>query len=179
MTDDTILSGQLAQVVAGERDALRAIYMQHSTRLFGVAMAILREREAASDVLQEAFLRIWNRAGQFDPARGGAVVWITSIVRHAALDAVRARGREVVTDDPNLGDALLEPEAFARLAQDEDSRRLHACLEHLQPLHRTGIMLAFVHGLSHPEVAARLDLPLGTVKSWIRRALLSLRECLS
>ena len=179
MISDTDLAALLARVVAGDQDALRAIYMRQSTRLFGVAMAILRDREAAADVLQEAFLRIWNRAGQFDATRGEASVWLASIVRYAALDAVRARGREVVTDNPTLGDAVLEPEAFAMLAQSDDSKRLHHCLDHLPPPHRAGIMLAFVHGLSHPEVAARMDQPLGTVKSWIRRGLLSLRECLS
>ena len=114
MSADTSLAALLARVVAGDQNALRAIYMQQSTRLFGVAMAILRDRTAAADVLQEAFLRIWNRAGQFDPMRGDASVWIASIVRYAALDAVRARGRAVVTDNPTLGDAVLEPEAFAQ-----------------------------------------------------------------
>ena len=179
MRPETDLAELLAQVVAGSRDALRAIYLRQSTRLFGVAMAILRDRTAAADVVQEAFLRIWNRASQFDAERGDAAAWLAAIVRYAALDAVRARGREVLTDNPTLGDATLEPEAFESLARSEDSKRLHACLDHLPPPHRTGIILAFVHGLSHPEVAARLDQPLGTVKSWIRRGLLSLRECLS
>jgi RNA polymerase sigma-70 factor (ECF subfamily) len=179
MPAETDLAELLAQVVAGNRDALRAIYLRQSTRLFGVAMAILRDRTAAADVLQEAFLRIWNRASQFDPERGDAAAWLAAIVRYAALDAVRARGREVLTDNPTLGDATLEPEAFESLSRSEDSKRLHHCLDHLPPPHRTGIILAFVHGLSHPEVAARLDQPLGTVKSWIRRGLLSLRECLS
>jgi RNA polymerase sigma-70 factor (ECF subfamily) len=179
MSVETSLSDLLAQVVTGNRDALRAIYLRQSTRLFGVAMAILRDRTAAADVLQEAFLRIWQRAAQFDAERGDASAWLAAIVRYAALDAVRARGREVLTDNPTLGDGTLEPEAFESLARREDTKRLHDCLDHLPPPHRAGIILAFVNGLSHPEVAARLDQPLGTVKSWIRRGLISLRGCLS
>jgi len=179
MQAETSLSDLLAQVVAGDRDALRAIYVRQSTRLFGVAMAILRDRTAAADVLQEAFLRIWQRAGQFDAQRGDASAWLAAIVRYAALDAARARGREVLSDNPTLGDGVLEAEAFNTLARNDETKRLHGCLDHLPPPHRAGILLAFVHGLSHPEVAARLDQPLGTVKSWIRRGLLSLRECLS
>ncbi len=142
-------------------------------------MAILRDRIAAADVLQESFLRVWQRAGQFDPVRGDATFWLSAIVRYAALDAARARGREIPTDDPGLGDTMVEPEAFAMLASTEENRRLHDCLAKLPVANRDGIVMAFVHGLSHPEIALKLDQPLGTVKSWIRRGLLSLRECLS
>ena len=101
------------------------------------------------------------------------------MVRHAALDQARRRGRELPTDDPTLGDAAVAPEALERVAASADGRRLRACLEGLEEKNRSGILLAFVHGLSHAQVAARLDLPLGTVKAWIRRGLLQLRECLA
>lgn len=179
MLAEADLDDLLREVATGNRDALRAIYGRQSTRLFGIAMAILRDRTAAADVLQESFLKMWQRAGQFDPSRGDATVWLAAVVRHTALDAARARGREIPTDDPGLGDTMLEPEAFDTLAATEEARRLHACLDRLPPDKRHGIVLAFVHGLSHPEIALRLDQPLGTVKSWIRRGLLSLRECLS
>ncbi len=179
MQTETDLTDLLGRVAHGDRAALRAIYGRQSTRLFGIAMAILRDRTAAADVLQDSFLKIWQRAGQFDPARGEGQVWISSIVRHTALDAARSRGREIPTDDPSLGDTLQEPEALEMLSASEDSARLHACLQKLPKANREGIIMAFVHGLSHPEIAAKLDQPLGTVKSWIRRGLLSLRECLS
>ncbi len=179
MQAEADLGDLLGQVAQGDRAALRAIYVRQSTRLFGIAMAIMRDRTAAADVLQDSFLKIWQRAGQFDPSRGEGQVWISSIVRHAALDAARARGREIPTDDPGLGDTMLEPEALDRLQASEESTRLHECLQKLPQANREGIVMAFVHGLSHPEIAARLDQPLGTVKSWIRRGLLSLRECLS
>lgn len=179
MHPDADLTDLLKDVATGNRDAFRAIYVRQSTRLFGIAMAILRDRAVAADVLQDSFLRVWRRAGQFDAARGDAGVWLAAVVRHAALDAARARGREIPTDDPSLGDSMVEPEAFDVLAGSDEARRLHACLDRLPPANRQGIIMAFVHGLSHPEIALKLDQPLGTVKSWIRRGLLSLRECLT
>ncbi len=179
MAVQTDLTDLLVAVARGERDALRAIYVRQSTRLFGIAMAILRDRTTAADVLQDAFLKVWERARQFDPARGNAEVWLASIVRYAALDVARVRGREIPTDDPTLGDTAVDPDALDALMASESGSRLRECLGRLEPKNRQGIVLAFVHGLSHPEVAARLDQPLGTVKSWIRRGLQSLRECLS
>jgi RNA polymerase sigma-70 factor (ECF subfamily) len=169
----------LAAVATGDRAALRSVYERQSVRLFGVANAILRDRDVAADAVQDAFLKISRRAGQFDPARGSAEAWLAGIVRHAALDIIRARGREMPSDDPTLGDEAVAPEAEERLAASAEGRRLRDCLAGLEPKNREGIILAFVHGLSHPQVAARLGLPLGTVKSWIRRGLLALRECLA
>ena len=169
----------IAAIATGERRALRLLYELQSVRLFGVANAILRDRDAAADALQDAFVKIARRAGQFDPSRGTAEAWLGGIVRHAALDLVRARGREIPTDDPGLGDEAIDPEAEDRLTATEEGRRLRECLAGLEPKNRDGIILAYVHGLSHPQIAARLALPLGTVKSWIRRGLLALRECLA
>jgi RNA polymerase sigma-70 factor (ECF subfamily) len=179
MADEDDLAGLLAKVATGDRAALRGIYVRHSTRLFGIAMAILRDRTAAADALQDAFLKLWQRAGQFDASRGPAGAWVGAIVRHAALDAARARGRETPTDDPTLGDEAVMPDVLERMGAEADAVRLRACLERLEAKNREGIILAFVHGLSHPEIAEKLALPLGTVKSWIRRGLLSLRECLA
>jgi RNA polymerase sigma-70 factor (ECF subfamily) len=169
----------LAAVAGGDRTALRAVYERQSVRLFGVANAILRDRDAAADALHDAFLRIARHAGQFDPSRGTAEAWLGAIVRYAALDLARARGREIPTDDPNLGDQPVEADALDRVAADAEGRRLRHCLATLEERNRRGIVLAFVHGLSHAQIAARLELPLGTVKAWIRRGLLRLRECLT
>ncbi len=122
---------------------------------------------------------MWERARQFDPGRGNAAVWLASIVRYGALDIARTRGREIPSDDPNLGDGAVEADALDALTTAESGARLHDCLKRLEPKNREGIVLAFVHGLSHPEIAVRLNQPLGTVKSWIRRGLLTLKECLS
>jgi RNA polymerase sigma-70 factor (ECF subfamily) len=173
------LASLLVAVAQGDRGALRAVYDRQSVRLFGVANAILRDRDAAADAVQDAFVSIARRAGQFDPARGPAEAWLAAIVRHAALDIARKRGREIPTDDPALGDQPVEADALERVAASAEGRRLHECLAALEEKNRKGILLAFVHGLSHAQVAAKLDLPLGTVKAWIRRGLLRLRECLA
>lgn len=173
------LAALLTAVARGDRAALRAVYERQSVRLFGVANAILRDRDAAADALQDAFLKVARRARQFDATRGGAEAWLAAIVRHAALDIARSRGREVPTDDPALGDQPVEADAMERVAATAEGRRLRDCLAALDAKNREGILLAFVHGLSHAQVAARLDLPLGTVKAWIRRGLLRLRECLA
>ncbi|MBR0672171.1 sigma-70 family RNA polymerase sigma factor [Neoroseomonas soli] len=169
------LPGLLAAVAAGDRAALRIVYARQSTRLFGVANAILRERDVAADALQEAFLRIAGRAGQFDPARDNAEAWLAAIVRHAALDMLRARGREMPTDDPMLGEEAEAAQAEARMIATAEGRSLRDCLARLEPRSRAGIVLAFVHGLSHPQIAERLDTSPGTVRSWIRRGLIALR----
>jgi RNA polymerase sigma-70 factor (ECF subfamily) len=169
----------LAAIARGEREALRRLYAEESRRLFGIALAILRERAAAADALQDTFLRVWERANRFDPGRGDARAWLATITRHIALDHARARGRESPTDDPTLGDAPVEEDHAARLDGAADAARLRACLDALEEKNRRSILLAFVEGLSHGQVAARLDEPLGTVKAWIRRGLLALRECLA
>ncbi|MBC7800229.1 MAG: sigma-70 family RNA polymerase sigma factor [Gemmatimonadaceae bacterium] len=178
MVDDAPLDLLLAAVARREQPALRTIYDREATRLFGIAMAILRDRPAASDAVQDGFLRLWQRAGQYDPARGEARAWINTIVRHAALDIARARGRELPTADPALGDQPVEADAVERLEASEDNARLRDCLTQLDEKNRRMITLAFVEGLSHAQISARLDVPLGSVKTWIRRGLVALRKCL-
>lgn len=179
MRAEATLAELIASVAGGDREALRAVYERQAARLFGLAQAILRDRDAAADAVQDAFLKVSERAGQFDPARGEASAWLAGITRYAALDLARRRGRETPTDDPRLGDQVVAPDALEAVAASDEGRRLRDCLAALEEKNRKGILLAFVHGLSHGQVAARLDLPLGTVKAWIRRGLIQLRECLS
>jgi RNA polymerase sigma-70 factor (ECF subfamily) len=166
-------------VAAGEDGAFHQLYEAQASRLFGIAMGILRDRDAAADALHDAMLKVSARAAQFDPTRGEAGAWLAAIIRYTALDLARARGREVLTDNPMLGDTVVHPEAFERIETAQQSERLRDCLAALEERNREGIMLAFVHGLSHAQIAARLELPLGTVKAWIRRGLMRLKGCLS
>ena len=169
----------LVRIAREDRAALQALYKLQSLRLFGVAMAILRDRDSASDAVHDGFVKIAQRAAQFDPERGAAEAWLGSVIRHAALDIARRRGREMPTDDATLGDMPVEADQLESIAASENGARLRECLAALAEKNRQGILLAFVHGLSHPQIAAKLDLPLGTVKAWIRRGLLSLKECLA
>lgn len=169
----------LIRIAGGDRAALQSLYKLQSVRLFGVAMAILRDRDAAADAVQDGFVNIARRAAQFDPELGAAEAWLGAVIRHAALDIARRRGREMPTDDATLGDTPVEATQLDAIAAGEEGARLRSCLEQLPEKNRKGILLAFVDGLSHPQIAARLELPLGTVKAWIRRGLLTLRECLA
>jgi len=168
----------LAGVQHGSRAALKRLYELESRRLYGIALRIARRPEVAADALQDTFVQVWQNAASFSPERGNAAAWLTGIVRYRALDALRKLGREVLSDDPALGDTGDEPDIVAqidlRLAKDA----LRRCLDELEEKQRRCIVLAFVDGLSHAEIARRLPAPLGSVKSWVRRGLLSLRSCL-
>ncbi len=171
------LAGLLVRVAAGDQGAFRKLYELASPLLYAVALRIAGERGLAADALQEAFIQVLTRASRFDPARGSAEAWLVSLVRYRALDIARGRRREVLGFEPE-DFPLEEPDALARLGADEDGAALRVCLETLEADRRRLIELAFLEGWSQAELAQRLRMPLGTVKSSIRRGLLKLRECL-
>lgn len=171
------LAGLLVRIAAGDQAAFRKLYEHVSPLLYAIALRIAGERTLAADALQEAFVQVLTRSSRFDPARGSAEAWLVSLVRYRALDIVRGRRREVLGFEPEDA-ALEEPDALARLGADEDGAALRACLETLEADRRRLIELAFLDGFSQAELAQRLGMPLGTVKSSIRRGLLKLRECL-
>lgn len=160
---------------------MRALYEREARWLLGVAHRIVRDRERAEDVLHDAFMQVWEHAGSFQPALGSARGWIYTVVRHAALKAAREPGRLQVMDVPELT-ALSDAQQRAEPAGEErglDVDGLERCLQRLEASRRACVVLAFVEGHTHEQIAAQLDTPLGTVKSWIRRSLASLKECLS
>lgn len=164
----------------GERFALRALYEREARWLLGVALRIVRDRERAEDVLHDSFVQIWERAATFEPALGSARGWIYTVVRHAALKALRDPARMQAVDVAELtalSDARQHEDAGEDRALDADG--LERCLQRLDEARRACVVHAFVDGYTHEQIAARLNTPLGTVKSWIRRSLASLKECLS
>jgi RNA polymerase sigma-70 factor (ECF subfamily) len=176
---DTIdeLAPLVARCAAGDQTALRRIYDSQAPRLKGLALRITNSHALAEDVLHDVFLQIWQDSGRFDPARGSARAWLTTLVRFRALEALRRGARESTGHVlPDLPDH--QPDAHARLLATIQGQALNACLATLEPGARQAITLAFVEGCSHGEVAARLGLPLGTVKSTIRRGLARLKRCL-
>ena len=171
------LSVLLAACARGDKHAFRQLYDTQSPHLYGVALRITRDAALAADALHDALIQVWQNAGRFDALRGRAEAWLTSLVRYRALDMVRARRRELLTGEPpeRADDA---PDALAALASSDEAKALHRCLETLEADKRRLIASAFVEGYSHAELAQRLGLPLGTVKSWIRRGLEALKRCL-
>lgn len=173
------LADLLRRVAAGDRAAFRRIYDLQAPRLYAVALRIVRQAPLASDAVHDAFLQVWRNAGRFTAARGSAEGWLLSLVRYRALDIARRRGRELAQDDLDLPEPADEaPDPLQRLASSRDAAALHDCLRQLEADRQKLLLLAFVDGLSHSEVAERVSMPLGTVKTWIRRSLQSLRLCL-
>ena len=161
----------------GDKAAFRQLYEAQSARLFGVAMRITRQSALAADAVHDAFLQVWQNAGRFDAARGNVEAWLLSLVRYRALDIARRRSRE----EPGIAvpdTADTDPDPLARLVTTTEGAALHRCLTTLPDDRQRLLSLAFVEGLTHSELSTRLGLPLGTVKSWIRRALAALRTCL-
>ncbi len=165
----------------GREQSLAELYAACSSQLFGVLMRILKIESLAEDALQETFVKIWNKADQYSPELSAPVTWMTSIARNQALDALRRRKVREDNEAPNLV-ALIDatPSAGKSVSDmNEDAQQLMQCLEHLQPRARDCIVKAYCEGYSHDELSETHGTPLGTVKSWIRRGLLSLRECLN
>ncbi|MGH8727864.1 MAG: sigma-70 family RNA polymerase sigma factor [Burkholderiales bacterium] len=164
----------------GDQRELQKIYEREASRLLGVAYRILRRRDLADEAVHDAFLQIWQKAATFDPARGSGRGWIYTVVRHRALNMLRDLSRETLSDGEHFDDvADAESDPLDYLSRMSDATSLTHCLERLDEPKRTSILLAFVDGYTHQEIAARLNAPLGTVKAWIRRGLLSLKECLA
>jgi RNA polymerase sigma-70 factor (ECF subfamily) len=178
--DDDACAILLERVAAADRAALAELFRLEAGRLIAVARRIVRRADLAEEVVQETFVTIWRKAAQFDRSRGSARGWVTTMVRNRALNLVRD-GQRMQLVEPDalamLGDADGEADrAFEALPAASDLRR---CLEQLEPIRRRSIVLAYVAGFTHGEIAGRLQAPIGTVKAWIRRGVIALQECMS
>lgn len=177
---DADLAHALQGCARGDRASLRSLYDCLAPRMVGVAMRMLRRRDLAEEVVQDTFVKIWEKAASYDPARGQAATWIFAILRHRALNVLRGEARtDLVEDFEPMGLTSEEPDAEALVAALSETGALRRCLETLDPRRRDIVVLAYTHGLTHGELAGRLRIPLGTIKSWMRRSLLSLRECMA
>ncbi len=177
--DTDEIGSALRACAAGDKSALRRIYEAESPRMLGVALRILKRRALAEEAVQDAFVLIWRHAARFDPERGAGLTWIYAILRNRSLSILRDEKRTETNDNPVAEETASEeddPETV--MSKLSDAKALHACLETLPPQRRGIVLLAFVQGLTHGEIAGRLKVPIGTVKSWIRRSLISLKECL-
>jgi RNA polymerase sigma factor (sigma-70 family) len=173
------LSDALSVVAQGDRAALRAIYEAEAPRMLSVAMRLLRRHALAEEAVHDTFVQIWRKAATFDPAKGEARSWLYALLRHRALNILRGEARiDLVDDFEPMRLEAPEEDAETLVVRLSDTSALRRCLERLEPIRRKAILLAYVEGLSHGELAGRLGVPLGTMKSWIRRSLAALKECM-
>jgi RNA polymerase sigma-70 factor (ECF subfamily) len=190
--DTPSLEALMAAAARGDHACFAEVYQRTHTHLFGVAIRILGQGQAAEDVLQEAYVSIWKSAGSYRNEVDGqaiqAMTWLIAIVRNKALDALRARTRRRESALPESGDADEDdvqstgnpaPSAMQLLEQASHALHIEGCMAGLDGSHRQSLALAYYQGLSHSEVAAQMGAPLGSVKAWIRRGLEKLKGCLA
>lgn len=185
------LSRLLARAGLGDRAAFATLYERTSAHLLGVVLRINRDRAQAEDILQEVYVNVWRAAQSFDAAQSQPLTWLTSIARNRAIDSLRRKqaqpqiqatsfGDDADHEDSDVYDSVADESAgpLELLSQASDARALAQCMKGLSATQRQSVALAFYDGLSHAEVAEQMRQPLGTVKSWVRRALQSLKSCL-
>lgn len=181
MTSSEDLAQLLARCALADRRAFERLYRQTSAQLFGLVVRIVKNQDLASEILQEGYVKIWNRAEDFNPDKAKPITWMGAIVRNQAIDVLRRSAHqpaasETVEDLVWLADDAAGPLEIASQEQRENS--VYGCFDQLQGPQREAIKLAYFSGLTHEEVAQHMGKPLGTVKSWIRRGLLRLKNCL-
>lgn len=170
------LAALLRRVADGDALAFQQFYDRTSAKLFGITLRILIERQEAEDVLQEVYVSVWRKAATFDPARASPITWVATIARNRAIDRLRARPARAhvpVEAAHDLADDGPAPDAA--LVSSQDARRLHAALSALEPRHAAAIRACYFEGVTYEELAAREAVPVGTLKSWVRRGLIRMR----
>lgn len=170
----------LAEVALGSRQAFEHLYRDCAPRLFAICLRVVAQRPEAEDVLQDVFATVWRKAAQYDAGRAGAMAWLAMIARNKAIDRLRSQPLPRQSVPLELAEDVADPSASPPLdAQaSADRERLDECLNRLDAKRGSLIRMAFFDGSTYEELANRIGSPLGTVKSWIRRGLLQLRECL-
>jgi len=173
------LADALVQAGRGDRSAFAAVYQATSAKLFGVCLRIFPDRNEAEDVLQDAYLTIWNKAASFERGRASPISWLVAVTRNRAIDRLRAKKKTVAASlDEAAEVADNVPLADAQIISDDDNRTLHDCINALETRDAHFIQRAFIGGSTYADLAKTEGEPLGTVKSRIRRALIKLRGCM-
>ncbi len=174
-----VLTEALINVGHEDRAAFAEVYRLTAAKLYGICLRICGDKEAAQDVLHEVYLIAWRRAGSYQPGLSSPITWLSTIARNRAVDWHRAKARRPAAPLAEADMVLADiPAADDMMVRDELITRLTECLAALETKQRDAIRTAFYDGLSYPELAERRDVPLGTMKSWIRRGLMQLRGCL-
>jgi len=168
----------LSAAAQGDRQAFANLYRQTAGQLYAISLQMLRRRDLAEEAVQEAYVRIWHNAGDYQQEKGTVLTWMISIVRYRALDMLRAAKSRRETGDELLEEAEDEQTPERELYEQRDRVRIDRCMERLDDAQRNAIELAYFRGLTHMEVCEHMQTPLGTIKTWIRRGLDRLKRCL-
>ena len=175
--------GELAWLLAasakGDQAAFERLYTATRAKLYGVILRILRRPDLADEVMQDTYLKVWRSAGEFDPRIATPITWMVAIARHRALDLVRKKSEGSIEDEPGAMEAASEDaHPLDRHEMTEELRRLLSCLGDLEADRRRLVLLAYYSGWSREQLAAKFETPVSTVKTWLRRSLIQIRECL-
>jgi RNA polymerase sigma-70 factor (ECF subfamily) len=169
----------LGAVAKGDAAAFERLYDATRSKLYGVLLRILGRPELAEDVMQETYLKVWRMADKFDPAQASPITWMVAIARNRAIDIVRKRGETSIEEEPEAQNVASEsPAPLARREMTEELRRLLSCLGKLDPEKQRIVLLAYYSGWSREQLSTKLDIPVNTIKTWLRRSLLEIRECM-
>jgi RNA polymerase sigma-70 factor, ECF subfamily len=175
-SDLVLLLGAVAKRDGG---AFERLYAATRAKLYGVLLRILGRPELAEEVMQETYIKIWNMADKFNPMLASPITWMVAIARNRAIDIVRKRGEVSIEDTPEaLGIADEAPAPLARREMTEELKRLLSCLGKLDPEKQRIVLLAYYSGWSREQLSRKLDIPVNTIKTWLRRSLLEIRECM-
>jgi RNA polymerase sigma-70 factor (ECF subfamily) len=172
------LESLLRGIAAQEQAAFAELYEATKRKLFGVALMVLRRRDVAEEVLQEAYIRIWRSAARFDPARGSAMTWMATIVRNLAIDVKRSPATTATDDTALLVIPFNGRSALDELEASDNERRLRQAIRRLDPIKRKLVIAAYIQGQSREQLAERFGAPVNTIKTWLRRAVLDMRAAL-
>ena len=168
----------IAATAAADQAAFAALYDTTKRKLFGVALTVLRRRDLAEDVLQEAYIRIWRNASRFDPARGTAMTWMTTIVRNLAIEVKRSPAAAATDDSALMVIPFNGRSALDEVEATDNSCSLRHAIQALDPLKRKLVVAAYIQGQSREQLAERFGAPVNTIKTWLRRAVLDMRAAL-
>jgi RNA polymerase sigma-70 factor (ECF subfamily) len=179
MLMQTELVWLLGAVAKGDEAAFERLYAATRAKLYGVLLRILGRSALADEVMQETYLKVWKMADQFDPQVGSPITWMVAIARNRAIDIVRKRGDLSIEEEPEALEVAAEaPAPLARREMTEELKRLLSCLGKLDPEKQRIVLLAYYSGWSRDQLAEKLDIPVNTIKTWLRRSLLEIRECM-
>ena len=170
----------LAAVARGDEDAFRSLYDATRAKLYGVLLRILRRPELAEEVMQETYLKVWTSAGKFDPTLASPITWMVAMARNRAIDIMRKKAEVSIEEEGReaMGVPAESSAPLARREMTEELKRLLSCLGKLDPEKQRVVLLAYYSGWSREQLAQKLDIPVNTIKTWLRRSLIEVRDCM-